>query len=106
MGSFQKVGQVFNCGQFFCFHDGFHAPIMNKSPKKFSLFQTHLILEIRPTFRLISYWTRLPGKELTYSQSITDACLAWEDSVPLLELLARGCTQSLRIAATRLRRDR
>ncbi len=32
---------------------------MNKSPKKFSLFQTHLILEIRPTFRLISYWTRL-----------------------------------------------
>ena len=32
---------------------------MNKSPKKFSLFQTRLILEIRPTFRLISYWTRL-----------------------------------------------
>ncbi len=31
-----------------------------------------------------------PGKELTYGQSITDACLAWEDSVPLLELLARA----------------
>ena len=59
LGSFQKVGPVFNSGQFFCFHDGFHAPIMNKSPKKFSLFQTHLILEIRPTFRLISYWKRL-----------------------------------------------
>jgi 3-deoxy-7-phosphoheptulonate synthase len=27
-------------------------------------------------------------KNLTYGQSITDACLAWEDSVPLMELLA------------------
>jgi len=29
-----------------------------------------------------------PGKPLTFGQSITDACLAWDDSVPLLELLA------------------
>ena len=30
----------------------------------------------------------IPGEELTYGQSITDACLAWEDSVPVLEELA------------------
>ncbi len=32
----------------------------------------------------------VPGKPLTYGQSITDACLAWEDSVPLLEQLAEA----------------
>jgi 3-deoxy-7-phosphoheptulonate synthase len=30
----------------------------------------------------------LPGKPLVYGQSITDACLGWDDSVPLLEGLA------------------
>jgi 3-deoxy-7-phosphoheptulonate synthase len=30
----------------------------------------------------------LPGQPLTYGQSITDACLAWDDTVPLLEELA------------------
>ncbi len=30
------------------------------------------------------------GKPLTFGQSITDACLAWEDSTPLLELLAEA----------------
>ena len=30
----------------------------------------------------------VPGKELVYGQSITDACIGWEDSVPLLEGLA------------------
>ncbi|MCW9078157.1 MAG: 3-deoxy-7-phosphoheptulonate synthase, partial [Gammaproteobacteria bacterium] len=30
------------------------------------------------------------GTELTYGQSITDACLAWEDSEPLLEMLAEA----------------
>ena len=30
----------------------------------------------------------LTGKELVYGQSITDACLGWEDSVPLLDQLA------------------
>jgi len=29
-----------------------------------------------------------PGKELVYGQSITDACISWDDSVPLLESLA------------------
>lgn len=29
-----------------------------------------------------------PGKELTYGQSITDACIGWEDSVKVLEQLA------------------
>jgi 3-deoxy-7-phosphoheptulonate synthase len=32
----------------------------------------------------------VPGKPLTYGQSITDACLGWEDSVSLLERLAAG----------------
>ena len=35
----------------------------------------------------------VPGKSLVYGQSITDACLAWEDSVPLLELLADAVRQ-------------
>jgi 3-deoxy-7-phosphoheptulonate synthase len=30
----------------------------------------------------------VPGKPLTYGQSITDACLGWEDTVPLLCALA------------------
>jgi 3-deoxy-7-phosphoheptulonate synthase len=32
----------------------------------------------------------LPGKELVYGQSITDACIGWEESVPLLERLAEA----------------
>jgi 3-deoxy-7-phosphoheptulonate synthase len=32
----------------------------------------------------------LPGKELTYGQSITDACIGWEESVPLLEEFAEA----------------
>jgi 3-deoxy-7-phosphoheptulonate synthase len=31
-----------------------------------------------------------PERPLTYGQSITDACLAWEDSIPLLHLLAES----------------
>jgi len=30
----------------------------------------------------------VPGKELVFGQSITDACLSWDDSEPLLESLA------------------
>jgi len=30
----------------------------------------------------------LPGRELVYGQSITDACIGWEETVPLLEKLA------------------
>src|SRR5215471_17566393 len=30
----------------------------------------------------------LPGKELVYGQSITDACIGWEETVPLLQELA------------------
>ncbi len=30
------------------------------------------------------------GKPLVYGQSVTDACLAWDDSVPLLEMLAEA----------------
>lgn len=38
----------------------------------------------------------VPGKELTYGQSITDACIPWEDSLPVLDKLAE---------AVRLRRE-
>ncbi len=35
-----------------------------------------------------------PGKELVYGQSITDACIAWEeDSIPLLRTLANAVEQ-------------
>jgi 3-deoxy-7-phosphoheptulonate synthase len=33
------------------------------------------------------------GRELTYGQSITDACMGWEDSVPLLDRLAVAIRQ-------------
>ena len=33
------------------------------------------------------------GRALTYGQSITDACLAWEDTVQVLDLLAEGVVQ-------------
>ena len=32
----------------------------------------------------------IPGKPLTYGQSITDACIDWETSEPLLERLAEA----------------
>ena len=32
----------------------------------------------------------LPGKELVYGQSITDACIGWEETLPLLEKLAEA----------------
>lgn len=32
----------------------------------------------------------VPGKELEYGKSITDACISWEDSLPVLETLARA----------------
>ena len=31
-----------------------------------------------------------PGQPLTYGQSITDACLGWKETVPLLESLAEA----------------
>jgi len=32
----------------------------------------------------------IAGKPLVYGQSITDACIGWSDSVPLLHALAAG----------------
>jgi len=32
----------------------------------------------------------VPGKELLYGQSITDACISWDDSAPVLEQLAEA----------------
>ena len=34
-----------------------------------------------------------PGVPLEYGQSITDACIGWEDSVTVLEMLAEGVRQ-------------
>jgi 3-deoxy-7-phosphoheptulonate synthase len=33
------------------------------------------------------------GKPLTYGQSITDACISWESTVPVLEQLATAVRQ-------------
>ena len=30
----------------------------------------------------------VPGEPLTYAQSITDACIGWDDTIPLLRMLA------------------
>lgn len=35
----------------------------------------------------------IPGQELVYGQSITDACISWADSVPVLETLADAVRQ-------------
>ncbi len=42
----------------------------------------------------------MPGRPLTYGQSITDACLGWDDSVAALEILAEGVRQR-RVASMR-----
>jgi 3-deoxy-7-phosphoheptulonate synthase len=43
----------------------------------------------------------LPGKELVYGQSITDACIGWEHSVPLLEELAEAVQSRRNTRSTR-----
>jgi 3-deoxy-7-phosphoheptulonate synthase len=35
----------------------------------------------------------IPGKELTYGQSVTDGCINWEDSLGVLETLAEAVKQ-------------
>jgi 3-deoxy-7-phosphoheptulonate synthase len=35
----------------------------------------------------------VPGKELEYGKSITDACIGWEDSIEVLDILAEGVRQ-------------
>jgi 3-deoxy-7-phosphoheptulonate synthase len=45
------------------------------------MIESHLI-EGRQNFK--------PGAELTYGQSITDACIGWEDSVTLMRELAQA----------------
>ncbi len=41
----------------------------------------------------------IPGKPLTYGQSITDACLPWDDTKPLLEILAEAVRQRRNVTA-------
>jgi 3-deoxy-7-phosphoheptulonate synthase len=42
----------------------------------------------------------IPGRPLVYGQSITDACLGWEESVPLMMQLAGAVRQRRRAAKT------
>jgi 3-deoxy-7-phosphoheptulonate synthase len=46
-----------------------------------------------------------PGRALTYGQSITDACLAWPDTVPLLHLLADAVRAKRQAAEQPARRE-
>lgn len=45
------------------------------------------------SFILAGRQDREANKELAYGQSITDACISWDDSVPLLEALAAAVQQ-------------
>jgi 3-deoxy-7-phosphoheptulonate synthase len=42
----------------------------------------------------------VPGRELVYGQSITDGCISWEQSVPLLDVLAEA-VRARRIVPTK-----
>jgi 3-deoxy-7-phosphoheptulonate synthase len=48
----------------------------------------------------------LPGKPLVYGQSITDACISWEDTVPVLERLADAVSKrrAARVASAKPRK--
>ena len=51
----------------------------------------------------------VPGKPLTYGQSITDACISWETTVPILEQLAAAVKEAAyadRLTAVFTRRSR
>jgi 3-deoxy-7-phosphoheptulonate synthase len=39
-----------------------------------------------------------PGQPLTYGQSVTDACLGWDDSVRLLDVLAEAVARREQLA--------
>ncbi|MCU7935697.1 MAG: 3-deoxy-7-phosphoheptulonate synthase AroG [Candidatus Thiodiazotropha sp. (ex Dulcina madagascariensis)] len=45
------------------------------------------------SFLIAGRQDRVEGKRLTYGQSITDACIGWDDSAPLLETLADAVGQ-------------
>jgi 3-deoxy-7-phosphoheptulonate synthase len=32
----------------------------------------------------------VPGRPLVYGQSVTDACISWDDTVPVLDALAQS----------------
>jgi len=41
----------------------------------------------------------VPGKPLTYGQSITDGCIGWEDSVGVLDTLAQAVRARRQVTA-------
>jgi len=44
----------------------------------------------------------VPGKPLTYGQSITDGCIGWEDTVAVLDLLADAVEARRRVSGRRV----
>jgi len=42
----------------------------------------------------------IPGQTLEYGKSITDACLGWDDSLTVLETLAKGVRARRLVGAT------
>ena len=46
-----------------------------------------------PAYLLAGRQDLVPGKELTYGQSVTDGCIDWETSVQVLEGLAAAVRQ-------------
>ena len=42
----------------------------------------------------------VPGRELVYGQSVTDGCIGWEESVPLLDNLAAAVRKRARDSAS------
>jgi 3-deoxy-7-phosphoheptulonate synthase len=42
----------------------------------------------------------VPGRPLVYGQSVTDACLSWQDTIPVLEALARAASDRRRLTHT------
>jgi 3-deoxy-7-phosphoheptulonate synthase len=43
----------------------------------------------------------VPGRPLAYGQSVTDACLGWEESVPLVEELAAAVRRRRAVSSRR-----
>ncbi|HWB05887.1 MAG TPA: 3-deoxy-7-phosphoheptulonate synthase [Verrucomicrobiales bacterium] len=54
------------------------------------MLESHLVAGTQPV---------IPGEPLTYGQSITDACLSFDDTVPVLENLAEAVRQRRKAAA-------
>ena len=60
----------------------------------FAAFGEHFVLvDVRVIFHLVA-GKRVLSDDLTYGQSITDACIGWDDTVVLLDQLASANARS------------